>query len=113
MGLLVSAILLAWTGVAALGPQWRIDAGLNPHHQLVRSGPYSLVRHPIYASMLCLLLGTGLVLTPLPLFLPAIFIFLLGTEIRVRIEDGLLASQFGDEFTAYKRKVRAYIPWLR
>src|SRR5947199_7274110 len=37
--LLMSAALLSWTGVAALGPQWRLDAGLNPDHQLVRSGP--------------------------------------------------------------------------
>ena len=111
--LLIAAALLSWTGVAALGRQWRVDAGLNPDHQLIRSGAYSLVRHPIYASMLCLLLGTGLMLTPLVVFLPALFIFLVGTEIRVRIEDGLLAAQFGDKFTGYKRKVPAYIPWLR
>jgi protein-S-isoprenylcysteine O-methyltransferase Ste14 len=111
--LLVSAAVLSWTSVAALGRQWRIDAGLNPDHQLVRSGPYSLLRHPIYASMLCMLLGTGLVLAPWPLFLSALFIFLVGTEIRIRVEDGLLASHFGEEFAAYKREVRAYIPWLR
>jgi protein-S-isoprenylcysteine O-methyltransferase Ste14 len=111
--LLASAALLSWTGVTALGRHWRIDAGLNPDHQLVRSGPYSLVRHPIYASMLCVLLGTGLIVAPWYLLLPAVFIFLIGTEIRVRIEDGLLASQFGEEFTMYKRKVPAYIPWLR
>jgi protein-S-isoprenylcysteine O-methyltransferase Ste14 len=63
--------------------------------------------------MLCLLLGTGLLLTPFVLFLPAVSIFLVGTEIRVRIEDALLASQFGEQFTEYKRKVPAYIPWLR
>lgn len=110
--LLIGAALLSWTGVAALGRQWRIDAGLNTDHRLVRSGPYSAVRHPIYASMLCLLLGTGLLLTPWPLFVLALFIFLVGTEIRVRVEDGMLASQFGKEFEAYKHKVPAYIPWL-
>ena len=44
------------TGVGALGRQWRIDAGLNSDHELVQSGPYRIVRHPIYTSMLCLLL---------------------------------------------------------
>lgn len=111
--LLAGAAMLSWTGVAALGPQWRIDAGLNPDHQLVRSGPYSFVRHPIYASMLCLLLGTGLVLAPWPLLLIALLVFLIGTEIRVRIEDGLLALRFGEQFTEYKRQVPAYVPWLR
>ena len=111
--LLVAAAVLSWSAVSALGRHWRIDAALNSDHRLVRSGPYSFVRHPIYASMLCMLLGTGLLLTPWQLFLPAICIFLIGTEIRVRIEDALLASHFGEQFTAYKRKVPAYIPWLR
>ena len=111
--LLASAALLSWTAVTALGPHWRIDAALNPDHQLIRSGPYSLVRHPIYASMLCVLLGTGLLIAPWFLFLPAIAVFLIGTEVRVRVEDALLASQFGPEFTAYQRAVPAYIPWLR
>lgn len=110
---LAGAVILAWTGVAALGRQWRIDAGLNLDHQLIRSGPYSAVRHPIYASMLCLLIGTGLIVTPWPLFLLAGIIFLFGTEIRVHVEDGMLAAQFGEEFETYKRKVPAYVPWLR
>ena len=62
--LLAGAAAFSWTGVHALGKQWRIDAGLNADHQLVVWGPYRLVRHPIYTSMLFLLLGTGLVLTP-------------------------------------------------
>ena len=107
------AAVLSWTGIAAFGKQFRIDAGLNPDHQLIRSGPYAIVRHPIYASMFCLLLGTGLLVSPWPLFLAAVTFFLIGTEIRVRIEDSLLAAQFGDDFAAYKRAVPAYIPWLR
>jgi len=57
--------------------------------------------------------GGLLILTSWLLLIAAILIFLVGTEIRVRIEDGLLALQFGEDFTAYKRKVPAYIPWLR
>ena len=44
-----------WTG-----RQWRFDAGLNTDHRLVTDGAYSVVRHPIYTSMLCLLVGAGL-----------------------------------------------------
>src|ERR1022692_5031744 len=43
--------------------------------------PYRLVRHPIYTSMLCVLLGTGVLISPLYLLLPAVLIFLIGTEI--------------------------------
>ena len=77
------------------------------------SGPYRMVRHPIYTSMLCMLLGTGFLLTPLPQILIATLIFVAGTEIRARIEDRLLESKFRDEFQAYRRTVSAYIPLVR
>ena len=106
-------ILLSWTSTRALGRQWRIDAGLSSDHELIMAGPYRFVRHPIYTSMLCILLATGFVATPLPLFLLALAVFLIGTEIRVRIEDNLLASQFGERFQQYQRSVPAYIPFLK
>jgi protein-S-isoprenylcysteine O-methyltransferase Ste14 len=109
----VSAGLLSWTGARSLGRQWRIDAGLNPDHELVQSGVYRVVRHPIYTSMLCLLLGTGFLIAPLPMLLLSTLLFMIGTEIRVRIEDGLLASRFGDRFRDYQRGVPAYIPLLK
>jgi protein-S-isoprenylcysteine O-methyltransferase Ste14 len=97
----------------ALGRQWRIDAGLNKDHELIRSGPYRLVRHPIYTSMLWFLFGIGFLITPPLLLLLSLVVFMIGTEIRVRIEDALLASQFGEQFQEYKRSIPAYIPFLK
>jgi protein-S-isoprenylcysteine O-methyltransferase Ste14 len=96
-----------------LGKQWRVDAGLNAEHELVMCGPYRIVRHPIYTSVLCVLWGTGFILLPVPLILLATIPALIGTEIRVRIEDGLLASRFGKQFDQYKRSVSAYFPFVR
>lgn len=107
------ASLLSWTSTRALGNHLRFDAALSSDHQLVRSGPYGILRHPIYTSMLCILLGTGVLITPRWLFLVALIIFLIGTEIRVRAEDGLLASRFGDEFRSYCQTVSAYVPFVR
>jgi protein-S-isoprenylcysteine O-methyltransferase Ste14 len=58
------AALLSWSGTRALGRQWRVDAGLTADHQLVTAGPYRVVRHPIYKSMLCTLCGTGFLTAP-------------------------------------------------
>src|SRR5436190_14219699 len=91
---LTAGPVLSWTSARTLGRQWRFDAGLNADHRLVRSGAYALVRHPIYASMICMLLGIGLLLTPMPLLLLAFVLCVIGTEIRVRIEDRLLAARF-------------------
>jgi protein-S-isoprenylcysteine O-methyltransferase Ste14 len=107
------AALLSWTSTRALGRQLRFDAAIGSHHELVRGGPYRIIRHPIYCSMLCLLWGIGLVAAPLWLFLLATLLFLAGTEIRVRIEDSLLAERFGEAFNGYRRSTRAYLPFLR
>lgn len=105
--------VLSWTGTRALGRQLRVDAGLSSDHELITHGPYRLVRHPIYASMLCLLLGTGFAVAPWPLFAAAIAFFIVGTEIRIRIEEGLLISAFSDRYQQYRQKVSAYIPFIR
>jgi protein-S-isoprenylcysteine O-methyltransferase Ste14 len=110
---LVFAAFLSWTSTRALGRHLRFDAALSPDHELIRSGPYRLIRHPIYTSMLCLFLGTGFMLTPPILFALASLIFIVGTEIRVRVEDNLLASRFGVQFRTYQQDVSAYIPLVR
>ena len=110
---LIVGPVLSWTSARTLGRQWRFDAGLNADHKLIRSGAYRFIRHPIYASMMCMLLGTGTLLARL-VFLPAaVILFVIGAEIRIRIEDSLLASRFGDEFREYQRKVPAYLPLIR
>ena len=89
------------------------DAGLNADHELVRTGPYRIVRHPIYASMLAMFLATGLTIARWPLFAIGAVLMLAGTEIRVRVEDSLLASHFGSKFDDFRRTVPAYIPFIR
>jgi protein-S-isoprenylcysteine O-methyltransferase Ste14 len=105
--------VVAWTAVTHLGRQFRLQAGLWEDHELVRSGPYALVRHPIYAALFAMLIATLLLYTRSPWWAVSAAVFLAGTEIRVRTEDGLLASRFGDAFAAYRRRVKAYIPLVR
>lgn len=109
---LALAGVLSWTSARTLGRQWRFDAGLNADHQLVQSGAYRVVRHPIYTSMLCLMLGTGFLITPMPVLILASVLFVIGIQIRVRIEDALLASRFGEAFEDYKRRVPAFVPFV-
>ena len=107
------AAALAWSAVKHLGRQFRFRAGLYVDHELVRTGAYSIVRHPIYASLLAILLSTLFLLTPWPWFALSMALFIAGTEIRVRAEDNLLASRFGADFEQYRREVSAYVPFVR
>jgi|SRR5581483_9807705 len=113
IALLCAAILLSWTGARTLGRQWRVDAGLNVDHELVRTGPYRLVRHPIYSSMLALMLGTASLLSRPSVLFVATLVHIAGTEIRVRTEDHLLAARFGAAFETFRREVPAYLPFVR
>lgn len=113
---MVLAPLGAWFGWLAvwhLGKQLRILAGLYADHELIRTGPYAIVRHPVYASMFIMMLATGLLLAWWPLLLLGIALYIAGTEIRIRAEESLLRARFGREFEEYRRQVPAYIPFVR
>ena len=107
------SIALSFSAVKHLGKQFRVNAGLYEDHELVTTGAYSIVRHPIYAGLFGMLLASIAVSTPLAWAVVSITIFLIGTEIRVRTEDGLLHSRFGAAFDDYQRRVKAYIPYIR
>lgn len=107
------AVLLSWTSVYALGKQWRLEAALSSDHELIQSGPYSIIRHPIYTSMFCIFVALVLMLGMWWTALIGAVIFFVGTEIRVRAEERLLVARFGTSFDAYRRRVPAYIPGVR
>jgi protein-S-isoprenylcysteine O-methyltransferase Ste14 len=99
--------------VRHLGAQWRVQAVVTRRHRLVRSGPYAYLRHPIYTSLFGLMVGGGFVLWRWHVLPVACVVYAIGTEIRIRSEDGLLEERFGPEFQSYRRSVRAWIPFIR
>jgi protein-S-isoprenylcysteine O-methyltransferase Ste14 len=107
------SVALVWMAARHLDKQWRFEAALSEDHDLIKTGPYRWLRHPIYASMLGMLLATGFAKTWWPLLVAGVIFFLIGTEIRVRAEEGLLAARFGEEYARYKAETVAYIPFIR
>lgn len=106
--------VVSWTSVTHLGRQFRISAGLYDDHMLVRSGPFRYVRHPIYASMLGMVVCSALLaMTDWRWAVVALALYIAGTEVRVRAEDTLLESRFGGDFAQYRASTRAYIPFVR
>ncbi|HKZ31034.1 MAG TPA: isoprenylcysteine carboxylmethyltransferase family protein [Vicinamibacteria bacterium] len=101
---------MAIGAIRVLGRHWSLQARLLPGHRLVREGPYAHVRHPIYAAMLGLLVGTGLNATPWLVHAPAAALYIAGTQLRLRTEEGLLLREFGDEFVRYVAEVPALWP---
>lgn len=106
-----SVALVLWS-VRTLGRQWALAARLVEGHQLVTGGPYRLVRNPIYTGMLGMLVATGLAVSrPLALLL-GVLVFCAGTVIRVRAEERLLRTAFGETWQAWARRTPALIPGI-
>lgn len=107
------AVVLAWMATRHLDKQWRFEAALSEDHELITTGPYRWIRNPIYTSMFGMLLQTGLVKAWWPLLAAALIFYVVGTEIRVRAEEKLLADRFGETYARYRATTRAYFPFVR
>ncbi|MBS1911633.1 MAG: isoprenylcysteine carboxylmethyltransferase family protein [Bacteroidetes bacterium] len=106
-----SVALIMWA-IRHLGRQWAVRARLVEQHELITSGPYGVVRHPIYAGMGGMFLVTGLVVSLWWALGAGLALFAVGTAIRVREEEKLLAESFGDAFARYRASVPAVVPRL-
>ncbi len=110
--LAVCSVWLVTAAVRTLGKEWSLTARLVEGHRLVTTGPYALVRHPIYTGMFGMLLATGLTYSRWPALVVGVIVFWIGTTVRVRSEERLLRAAFGAEFDAYAQRVPAVVPGL-
>ena len=79
-----ASVVLAWSAARELGKQWRYEAALSADHELIQTGPYRFIRHPIYTSMFGMLMAIGAAHTWWPMWVVGTMFFVIGTEIRVR-----------------------------
>ncbi len=112
IGLAICSVWMALAAVKALSRHWSLSAKLVEGHKLVTTGPYQLVRHPIYAGMFGLMLATALALSHWDAIILAIVLFFIGAVIRVKSEEKLLAETFRQEFLEYTQKVPMLLPRL-
>lgn len=102
--------LAVWARIH-LGKYWSATITLKQGHQIIQSGPYAWVRHPIYSGLLLALAGTALWVGTLQSFLG--FGFLSASFIRKLIlEERWLREHLGDEYMRYQHQVKALIPGL-
>jgi protein-S-isoprenylcysteine O-methyltransferase Ste14 len=108
--LMGGAVALFASSSTELGRNWSFEARTLDDHELVRSGPYARVRHPIYLAMLLFLLGLAASLGHLIQLVIAIPVFLAGTRMRTDAEERLLERSFGKAFREYRNATPALFP---
>jgi protein-S-isoprenylcysteine O-methyltransferase Ste14 len=93
-----------------LGRNWSGDVTQKEGHELVRSGPYAYVRHPIYTGLLLALLGSAIALGEPRGFLGVLIV--LGAFWRkLRIEEGFMRELFHEQYVRYMNEVPALVPF--
>ena len=112
-GLAVVGFLFCWWARLHLGRLWSGAITRKEGHHVVATGPYAIVRHPIYTGILlasaatAMVEGTG--------FAVAAFVLLLaGYWMKARLEERFLRAELGAEaYDAYARKTAMLIPFVR
>ena len=106
----IAMFILAIWARSHLGRHWRGVIAILGNHQLIRSGPYRLVRHPIYTAMLGMFVGTAIVSGGLYALLGVVLAAVAYWR-KVRIEEHYLHQAFGEEYAEYSRMTPALIPY--
>jgi protein-S-isoprenylcysteine O-methyltransferase Ste14 len=96
----------------ALGTNWSgLVVTTKEGHELIQSGPYAIVRHPIYAGMLLAMIGTALTLGTLTGYI-GLAASSVAIMIRVSIEEKLMSDRFGEAYQTYRRRARKLVPFV-
>jgi protein-S-isoprenylcysteine O-methyltransferase Ste14 len=107
----IGGVALAVWGRRQLGANWSSAASVKEGHELVTSGPYCVVRHPIYAGFLWAMLGAALThngllwITGLAILIP-VFVY------RMSVEEKLMAGEFPNQYPELQRRTKRVIPFV-
>jgi protein-S-isoprenylcysteine O-methyltransferase Ste14 len=94
-----------------LGRYWSGEITIKVEHKLIRSGPYRVLRHPIYTALLSLYAGTAIVSGELHALIGLALVILAYLR-KIRLEEANLMKAFGAEYRDYRADSWAMLPGL-
>jgi protein-S-isoprenylcysteine O-methyltransferase Ste14 len=114
-GLLIAFLCppLFWWTFRSIGGNISETVLVKADHELVTSGPYRLVRHPLYASALLLLTALGLIFRDWIILGYTLIGILAFRLLVIPAEEKLLLESFGEEYECYQSRTGALVPWIR
>jgi protein-S-isoprenylcysteine O-methyltransferase Ste14 len=105
---LTGALFAAWAK-ARLGRLFSAQLGVQADHQLITTGPYAVVRHPIYLGIVDFVLGSALFWNDIALLGVGI-LYIVFFAAQIRVEEGIFARHFGEEWERYRASTPALFP---
>ncbi len=107
----IAGLLFAIWARDHLGRNWSSSVTIKQGHELITTGPYAVVRHPIYTGILTGFLGMAIAISQVRGFLVFVLIFFV-LWLKLRMEEEWMRSQFGETYAAYARRTAALVPYL-
>jgi len=104
----IGGILNIWADQIFKKSQTTIKPGEEPS-VFIQTGPYKISRNPMYLGVTLLLIGIGFILGSITSFIGFILFIILMEIIFIQEEERTLLAKFGEEYKAYKQKVRRWI----
>jgi protein-S-isoprenylcysteine O-methyltransferase Ste14 len=112
VGLAVAGFAFCWWARLHLGRLWSGSVTRKEGHHIVDTGPYRLVRHPIYTGMIIAALATAIERGTIVSFI-GLALMVLGCWIKARLEERFLRSELGaDAYDAYAKRTGMLAPFL-
>lgn len=105
---MVGLLLAVWAR-RVLGQYWSGEISIKAEHKLMRSGPYRVVRHPIYTALLAMYLGTTIVSGQMHALI-GLVLALIAYLRKTRLEETNLVNAFGADYIEYRDKTWALLP---
>jgi protein-S-isoprenylcysteine O-methyltransferase Ste14 len=110
VGLTLLGVAFSLWAMATLGRHYDLVLEVHQDHELIRGGPYALVRHPVYTGLLLHFAGACLGTGNLLLLAGTLLVTLPAFYARARAEERLLRERFGAEYEKYAREVPMLVP---
>jgi len=114
LGFAITALGFALTlwARAILGRNWSANVTIKVDHELIHTGPYRYVRHPIYTGIILALIGTAVARDQWRGVAAVILLWLSFTIKRLK-EEQFMSQTFGARYTDYSQTTGAIVPFLR
>lgn len=112
-GLVVLGLGFTWAARLHLGPLWSSTSAPTEDHRIVDTGPYGIVRHPVYAGLLLAAAATA-VESGRSEAVAGVLVLIAAISLRAKLEERNLRRDLGDEaYTNYRRRVPMLIPFCK